>query len=695
MKCSSCGAGLHPGTRACPICGRPAGTIASGSSPSVFVWILIAFACVTLLGVRFAASRFLAIRAQITSKPFYQESLSIARSSPELQSLLGQSIQGGWWVYGAIQPAYGSEFAEWTASIKGPKGRGRLHGVANRIGSSWHYSRLLVTLEGGQNIVDITPPPKKDPLVYGESGKMVFLVLLGAAEQEYLSWAPAYYKAKFGLKVEILPAIPLKASVWNSSRKQLFAEKLIDLMKQALPEKVRDQSTILIGVTNQDMYIGSYDWNYAINYREDGRFGVVSTARLRPLLVSQKWNQALVISRLQKMLNKNVYVLCFDTPMSSDYTSAVSGGVMSPMEVDSMADQIIGAKGRWNSLLNSVVPTISMVLAPEQPVAWNMEWSSKPPADVATEQFAANLGARLLVQKKTDFYLDGDFPLQFVRTYVHQDDVSHEFGVGTTDSLDISIAGEPGKYLELTLENGVRTHFDRDAAHDSAGKQAYQGRVDYFSPFSQAKILMHGYDSDLKTLEGWHYLFPYRPNAKSEEKLTVLTGYSDPQGNRFEMARNDAGDLLSVKTPAGKWLHFESDELHRYRRIEDSEGRAVSYDYDQKGRLVRVSDSRGAAESYRYDDKNQMQAVLDANNNVLMSITYSPEGSIISQTLRDGRNFRYEYQRDAAGAHVLQVRFTDPRGYATDFTYVGKEYTQSLPRRMADGNARAHEPLPE
>jgi hypothetical protein len=29
------------------------------------------------------------------------------------------------------------------------------------------------------------------------------------------------------------------------------------------------------------MYIQSYDWSYAINYREDGHFAVVSTARLR------------------------------------------------------------------------------------------------------------------------------------------------------------------------------------------------------------------------------------------------------------------------------------------------------------------------------------------------------------------------------------------------------------------------------
>jgi YD repeat-containing protein len=641
-----------------------------------------------------ATVRFLKVRAHLASNPVYKETLVIARSSGEMQELLGQPIQEGLWAFGEVRPAYGSDFAEWTTTLKGPNGRGRLHGVANRIGTSWRYSRLLFIPENGRTTLDITPSPARDALVSSESRKKVFVVPLGAAQHESLAWAPAYYKAKFDLDVEVLPAIRLDASVWNAARRQFAAEKLISLMKRALPEKVMDQTAVLIGVTAGDMYIQSYDWRYAINYREDGRFGVLSTARLRPVLFFQRWNEALPVSRLQKMLSKNVYSLCFEVPLSSDYTSAVSGGVMSPAEVDYMSDQVIGAEGRWDSLLSGVVPTISMVLAPEQPVVWNMDWNSKPPADVSSEHFSANLGAGTLIQKKTDFYLDGEFPLQFVRVYFNQDAEAREFGVGTRDSLDISVGFQPGKYVELTLENGVQTYFDRDLPSDGPEGQAYQGRTDYFSPFSRGKAFLRGIDFELKTTDGWHYFFPYRPNAKSEHKLSALTGYSDPRGRRFEMERNDDGDLLSVRTPEGKWLHFESDEQHRYRRIEDSKGRVVNYDYDAKGRLVRVSDSKGDAETYRYDDKNQMLAVVDGNEHVLMTNTYSPDGRISSQTLGDGRSFRYEYQKDAAG-HIVQIQFTDPRDFVTVFSYAGDQYTQSLPYRTADGSARTPEATPE
>jgi len=609
----------------------------------------------------------------------------LARASLDIQTLLGQPIEEGWATFVEMRHVYSSDFAEWTASIKGPKGRGSLQGVANRLGTSWHYSRLVFTSEGSLKTVDLSPRPARDKLFLSESKKRVFLVPLGNVPQEDLEWAPSYYRDKFSLDVEVLPAIPLQDSEWDARKHQLIAESLVALMKQSRPEKVKDQSAILIGITTEDMYIQSFDWNYAINYRQDGRYAVVSTARLRPVLFFQRWNTALETSRLRKMITKNVYVECFDVPMSSDYTSAVSGGVMSPEEVDYMTDEIVGAEGRWHSLLNGGVPTISMTLMPGQSTAWNMEWIGKPPTDLSSEYFAADLWPGLLIQRKTDFYFGGDFPLQFVRTYSSREEPSREFGLGTRNSLDISIGGVPGKYMELTLENGVRTHFDRDERRDRGGRQAYSGQADYLSPFSLGTIFMRGYDVEIETRDGWRYFFPYRATAKAEEKYAVLTGYSDPHGKRYEMQRNEAGDLMRVTTPAGKWLNFERDEHNRFRQIEDSEGRVVNYEYGSRGELVRVTDSRREDEVYRYNAKGQIVAVVDGAGHEQMTITYSPDGWITGQELPDGRTFQYEYHRDKGG-NLSQIQFTDPRGYVTLFNYVGKQYLQSLPSKSANPN---------
>lgn len=656
--------------------------------------MLAALGGVAVLGVALVAAVLFTARAQFRANAFYQESLGMARSAPALKALLAEPIHEGWFTLGVVRHPHGADFAEWITSLEGPKGKGQLSGVAERlVGSEWHYSRLLFKADETKQIVDVTPPPARDPLLAADSKKHVFLVPLGPFPEEELAWAPAYYKTKFGLDVEVLPAVSLNSSARDTRRGQLVAENLIALMQRKLPEWNKDQSNVLIGVTTSDMYIGSYDWNYAINYRQDGRYGVVSVARLRPLLFEQG-NEALMVSRLEKMITKNVYLLCFDVPLSNDATSAVSSGVMSPDDVDYMSDQIIGREQRWDPSPDGTVPTVSMVFTQEPSVAWQMDWHAKPPIDITTEYFGANLHAGLLVQSKTDFYLDGDSPLQFVRIYASSDDESREFGVGTHDSLDISLSGQPGKLLQLTQENGVTTHFDRDPQEDHAGEQAYQGRVDYFGPFSQARVSTRGYDSELETTLGWHYFFPYRPTAKSEGKYAVLTGYQDAQGHRYEMQRNADGDLLRVTTPDGKWLRFECDERHRFRRIEDSEGRTVNYDYDEKGRLVHVSDFDGAGEFYRYDDRNQMVAMLDRGQHTLLTVDYATDSRIVAETLADGRRFQYEYEKNPNGK-LKEIRFADPRGYVTVFTYINNRHTQSLPRHAPDDRRSQPEPFLE
>ena len=678
MKCVSCGAELRPGMQACPSCGVFVQDTGGRSSVLSSLLIIAVGAVALPVGVLFVV--FFLFRAQFRENPVYQESLAMARVSPDVRKLLGEPIEEGWGSFVEMRHAHGSDFSEWTALIKGPKGRGRIHGVANRVGPSWHYSTVLFSLDGSEKIVDLTPPEARDKLLAGETEKKMFLVPLGTVPPADLDWAPAYYRAKFGLSVEILPAIPLDGSVWNSRRRQLTAEDLVALMKRALPEETKDQSAILIGLTTADMYIRAFDWRYAINYREDGRFAVVSAARLAPQRWVRQWNHALERSRVKKMITKNVYLLCFDVPLSNDSTSAVSGEVSSPEDVDTMSDDLVGAEGRWDAQSDGMAPTISMILRSDQPAAWNMDWRGKPPADVSSEYFGANLWDGVLIQSKTEFDLSGEFPVQFVRVYYSSDGKSREFGVGTYDSFDISLSGVPGQYLLLTLENGVQTRFDRVPRLDRDGRQAYRNSVDYLSPFSQAVIFMRGYDCELEATDGWRYFFPYRSTAMAEDKYSVLTGYSDPQGRRFDMVRDKGGELLRFTTPAGKWLNFEHDERNRFRTIEASEGRVVNYDYDSEGRLVRVSDSQGNSESYRYDQKSRMVAVLDGQERVLMTAGYSPDGRVTSQTLADGREFRYEYSRDKSG-RLSQIRFIDPRGYRTLFDYTGRRYFQSLPRR--------------
>jgi YD repeat-containing protein len=184
----------------------------------------------------------------------------------------------------------------------------------------------------------------------------------------------------------------------------------------------------------------------------------------------------------------------------------------------------------------------------------------------------------------------------------------------------------------------------------------------------------------LRTKNGWTYFFPYRPKAY-QSQVTVLTGFVDPQGRKYEMVRDATGDLLSLATPSGQWLHFKHDEQHRIVDIEDSKGRSVRYEYNATGQLIRVSDSSGSAKSYTYNDRNEMLSVAEDQKAPLLTNRYTSSNLIASQTLADGRRFEYSYSFGAQMV-ITQNLFKDPNGLVTYFDYDGQgRFLRSLPTR--------------
>jgi predicted Zn-dependent protease len=128
--------------------------------------------------------------------------------------------------------------------------------------------------------------------------------------------------------VTVLPPATLVQGLEDRDRHQLDADACIAYLRKLYVSLSADPSVILIGVTSRDIFIGSNNWRYAENYRREGRFGIVSSARLHPssfVLQNPEWFNA----RIQKLISKNIAVLYFDLPLSVDYTSLLSGGVLS------------------------------------------------------------------------------------------------------------------------------------------------------------------------------------------------------------------------------------------------------------------------------------------------------------------------------------------------------------------------------
>jgi YD repeat-containing protein len=678
MLCSVCRTTLPDSSSFCPRCGNKLASGSGSKSPLSKLQIPKA----RILGIVVAAvllpiaSFFAILHVRLVRSSAFQEAFVLAQSSPELRNILGEDVRSVGLVLGTISHRFDSDFAQWSMILKGSTGRGRLYAVANRATGDWDFSRLTFVAEKGGRAVELTPSPRRLMLPKVDP-KNVYLLPLQFSLEEPLDWAPAFYAAKFGVHVTLLPPDSTACDTQDPQRHQLDARKCLDLLLRSHPDLANDPSAILIGITSRDMNISSFDWDYALNYRRDDRLAIVSVARVQLPSFLNRWNPEWRLSRLQKMITKNLALLYFDLPLSNDYTSMVRGGIPSGDDVDYMTGEINGAGGYWHSWVNGGEPGMSVVDIPGKLPVWKMECVEGPLPDTRSQLFNVYMATGLFVQKRVDFRIDEEFPLELARTYRNKDDKSRAFGIGGQSSLDIFLVGQMGTYIDLILEEGTQIHFDRVRNEQSFATQLYRAKPYQGDRFSRAEAIYEKDGWRLKTIDGWTYFFPYRPKAQSA-MVTVLTGFIDPTGHRFEMERDATGDLMGVKTPGGKWLHLEHDTEHRIRSITASTGRIVNYRYDVSGRLVAVSDSDGNSESYTYDDKSQMLTVEDGSRVPRLTNTYFPDGSIRSQTLADGRKFYFWYERDLRNL-LVSTSLTDPNGMMTSMNYSSHGYTQSLP----------------
>ncbi len=668
-------ADLVPACAGCGVQLRSASPMMAGKGPRWVVALLLAVATL-LAGCGTVISLALG-KPALKSSAVYSEAMTRARSSPQVLEELGQPLNEDWPVRGEIRRVAAGGYAEMAIPISGPKGTGQLSVIGNLVSGSWKISRLVLLQRGGKGKIDLSPPPTRESLKLPGSGK-IFLVPLGRPTTYSLDDFPAYYQQKFGIEVEILPWVPLDPGVENPSRGQAVAEKLIDLMRRSEPAFSEDPDAFLIGISEKDMYIEAYSWRYAFNLRRKGRFAVVSTARMRSTSIPAPAIPEAAYVRLRKMLTKNIGILYYKLPLSSDPTSVLYGRIDEARDIDDMGEEFLGADGAWNPTPQSGV-CVTITRTGRKQSYWKFDCGYLPPADTMAESFEVDLAQGLFVQSQTDFYIDEPFPLQLTRMYRPGDPWSRAFGIGTNHSLDIFLVGDAPKlsYIELILENGARIHFQRVSSGTGHINAEYVADNGSDNEFDRSFIRWNGNGWDLNRRDGWTFVFPASDTAKRPQQA-ALTGIHDSHGHAFKLVRNANGDLLHVTTPNANSIHFEYDSAGRVTRAKSNLGRYVVYHYDSSGRLMRVQDSAGRDQRYSFDSQNRMTAVQDGPGPPYLTNEYDAQGYVVRQTFDERRELAYRYVRKT-DHEVMQMELTDPDGYVRRFTHGPHGFVQSLP----------------
>jgi tetratricopeptide (TPR) repeat protein len=172
-----------------------------------------------------------------------------------------------------------------------------------------------------------------------EKGKeKLYFVPLSNFSAASLTKLANYCKQKTGIEVTVVQPVPFTLSTIDKQRQQVIAEEAIELIKLGHANLAADPNAIVIGLTDADMYIRKYDWQFAFTYRKEARFAVVSTARMNPVNFGQRANETLLESRMRKMVLKDIGLLYYLFTANHNPKSVLYDDVKGIDDLDKMGE---------------------------------------------------------------------------------------------------------------------------------------------------------------------------------------------------------------------------------------------------------------------------------------------------------------------------------------------------------------------
>ena len=175
-----------------------------------------------------------------------------------------------------------------------------------------------------------SPMPVPDPPV----ARNVYFAPIADFPGDKVEALVAYYRDKYDLTIEIAAAIPVPSDALDATRHQLGADRLLDAI-WASDAAMADPDAVIIGLTDQDMFIEDLDWRYAYAFRSNnGLHAVISTARFN----AGRADEAKQMQRLRKMTTKNLGFLYYGLGSSQDPGSVMYGQIMGPDDLDAVSE---------------------------------------------------------------------------------------------------------------------------------------------------------------------------------------------------------------------------------------------------------------------------------------------------------------------------------------------------------------------
>jgi predicted Zn-dependent protease len=169
----------------------------------------------------------------------------------------------------------------------------------------------------------------------------LYFVAIGNVPADMLDGFVAHFDTKLGVSSKVLTPLGFDNLTFDAQRSQMVADRLIQAVRYRYPTLVKKPQTRIIAVTHYDMYMEGMreQWRFTFSLRSsDERLAVVSYARMDPAKLGDRPDEALLRTRLRKMITKNIGIICFGLPLSENPRSVLFNNVLGVEELDRMTE---------------------------------------------------------------------------------------------------------------------------------------------------------------------------------------------------------------------------------------------------------------------------------------------------------------------------------------------------------------------
>jgi YD repeat-containing protein len=642
-------------------------------------------------------NRLLPLVGVLRFSPIVTEALYLVHEHQGVLEMLGGPIKIDGFVEGYIKDlGWHSGKSKLRIPVRGPRNRGTLSLYAANGHGPWIFTELILSTNGDERVNLLDHLPDQQPAMV-QTNRRVYLIPLGDVEDLGLSELPIYYREKFGLVVELLAPVALDDRVRDFETGRLIAEEFEELMKRRLPRLYSDESAVLIGVTNEDMYIRGLGPSSMYNFFVvRGRFGVVSSYLLHRRRVPVQEELELVRTRVRKLISRDVGIMAFQLERISDPTSVLAINIGPASNIDLVVESFEGLGPRAvvdeyrrarneTSYEPKLLPDIAKQELVKAPSRYPCLLMKKKPAvgsspggfdvlldecvpksflNIDVDEIEIDLRSGHVMSRKTDLFIPGKFSVAATRCYGIRDLSPRAFGGNTTLSWDMYplVKGHPYTELDMFLCDGSMIHYDRISEGSGYADALYEHRLTG-SSFDKSQIVWTSNGWNLRTRDGMNMLFPGTQNARRGVDGAMLE-FSGPNGQRVGIQRDRRINLKRIVAPNQSSINFEYDSRYRIIKAFDDKGQIIKYGYDTGGRLIEVR-APGLTQRFEYIAGN-MTSVYE-NGHRLIEFRYYL-GRLQDILLADDRSYKIRHDRHPHDKSILlRTYLTLPDGTVRRF----------------------------